>query len=263
MSYRAIKRLLGETSLERKCRFLFGGGLMLLITGSFYFYAQLNMRVLKDQNRERARLLVSPRLLARHSEVENLQLDPAFKEMHDELLKLDMGEELTDKYKFHLYKPTADTADATARPADMAGHQAIARLRSMFEDGEELLELDIEHEETKTYRYYQGLLASESCLKCHHHSQADLAVGDFIGVAEVVFPLEATTLPVQRNNAILIAMALITASLAMLAAYVIVRYVIVKPVLHLQDVSDAIAHGDLDQRADIRTGDGSRADAAQ
>jgi len=34
-----------------------------------------------------------------------------------------------------------------------------------------------------------------------------------------------------------------------------VRYVIVKPVLHLQDVSDAIAHGDLDQRADIRTGD--------
>jgi signal transduction histidine kinase len=50
-------------------------------------------------------------------------------------------------------------------------------------------------------------------------------------------------------------MALLTASLAMLAAYVIVRYVIVKPVLHLQDVSDAIAHGDLDQRADIRTGD--------
>ena len=35
MSYRTLKRLLGETSLERKCRFLFGGGLMLLITGLF------------------------------------------------------------------------------------------------------------------------------------------------------------------------------------------------------------------------------------
>ena len=30
MSYRTIKRLLGETSLERKCRLLFGGGLLLL-----------------------------------------------------------------------------------------------------------------------------------------------------------------------------------------------------------------------------------------
>jgi signal transduction histidine kinase len=34
-----------------------------------------------------------------------------------------------------------------------------------------------------------------------------------------------------------------------------VRYVIVKPVQHLNQVSEAIAHGDLDQRADIRTGD--------
>jgi signal transduction histidine kinase len=41
----------------------------------------------------------------------------------------------------------------------------------------------------------------------------------------------------------------------MLAAYAIVRYVIVKPVLHLKDVSDQVARGNLEQRADIRTGD--------
>ena len=41
----------------------------------------------------------------------------------------------------------------------------------------------------------------------------------------------------------------------MLGAWAIVRYVIVKPVKHLNEVSEAIAHGDLDQRADIRTGD--------
>jgi two-component system sensor histidine kinase BarA len=40
MSYRAFKRLLGETSLERKCRFLFGGFIVLLISGSFWLYAQ-------------------------------------------------------------------------------------------------------------------------------------------------------------------------------------------------------------------------------
>ena len=36
MSYRAFKRLLGETSLERKCRFLFGAFILLLIAGSFW-----------------------------------------------------------------------------------------------------------------------------------------------------------------------------------------------------------------------------------
>ena len=40
MSYRAFKRLLGETSLERKCRFLFGTATLLLITASFYWYAR-------------------------------------------------------------------------------------------------------------------------------------------------------------------------------------------------------------------------------
>src|SRR5436190_14545558 len=39
MSYRAFKRLLGETSLERKCRFLFGAGILLLLTASFWWYA--------------------------------------------------------------------------------------------------------------------------------------------------------------------------------------------------------------------------------
>ena len=40
MSYRAFKRLLGETSLERKCRFLFGAFILLLITSSFWYYAR-------------------------------------------------------------------------------------------------------------------------------------------------------------------------------------------------------------------------------
>ena len=40
MSYRSFKRVLGETSLERKCRFLFGACLLLLITASFWWYGK-------------------------------------------------------------------------------------------------------------------------------------------------------------------------------------------------------------------------------
>ena len=35
MSYRTFKRVLGETSLERKCRLLFGASLLILILTTF------------------------------------------------------------------------------------------------------------------------------------------------------------------------------------------------------------------------------------
>src|SRR5215475_15940563 len=60
MSYRAFKRLLGETSLERKCRFLFGGFILLLITGSFWLYARQTEHLAYDQ------LPTTCRLLANH-----------------------------------------------------------------------------------------------------------------------------------------------------------------------------------------------------
>ena len=253
MSYRAIKRLLGETSLERKCRFLFGGGLMLLITGSFYFYAQLNAYIISDQNRERARLLITPRLLAEHSK--EAKLDAAYEPMFRETPTAEAGEELEEHYKFELFSAGPSEAEAGSRPSDQSGHDALNRLRKMHEAGEEPLELVIEIPEDDEYRFFQGQIATDACVHCHRKQNPDLAIGDLIGVAAVEFPLSRTTRPLRRNNAILIAMALVTASLAMVAAYAIVRYVIVKPLLHLQEVSDAIAHGDLDQRADIRTGD--------
>jgi signal transduction histidine kinase len=57
------------------------------------------------------------------------------------------------------------------------------------------------------------------------------------------------------NNAMLLTTAIVTTFLAMVATFTIARYVIVKPVLHLKEVSDAISRGNLDRRADIRTGD--------
>src|SRR5246127_358911 len=59
MSYRAFKRLLGETSLERKCRFLFGGFILLLITASFWLYARQTEYLAYDQIPTTCRLLVN------------------------------------------------------------------------------------------------------------------------------------------------------------------------------------------------------------
>ena len=51
----------------------------------------------------------------------------------------------------------------------------------------------------------------------------------------VKLPMEQTNKAIHRNRAILITTALVTAILAMVACYLIVRYVIVKPVKHLKE----------------------------
>src|SRR5258708_24088123 len=75
MSYRAFKRLLGETSLERKCRFLFSAFTGVLITLSFLIYSYNTEHLAYDQLVSTSQLLVDPVVaqqiaLSCHSEVD-------------------------------------------------------------------------------------------------------------------------------------------------------------------------------------------------
>src|SRR3954454_10427370 len=80
MSYRAFKRLLGETSLERKCRFLFGAAILVLITLSFWLYAYRTEHLAYDQAVNTCRLLVNPSLGHFHlkQNADNPQMKAAF-----------------------------------------------------------------------------------------------------------------------------------------------------------------------------------------
>ena len=60
MSYRSFKHLLGETSLERKCRFIFGLGILVLVSGSFFWYGQKTESLVLNQTTQTARMLVNP-----------------------------------------------------------------------------------------------------------------------------------------------------------------------------------------------------------
>ena len=244
MSYRTIKRLLGETSLERKCRFLFGGGLMLLISGSFYIYYQMTKGLVDQQNADKARVLYGPILRAHH---QNLKIAPQDQEgLRQFFGQLDQAAIVDDLHRFESRLISADaTADAAKKPHDRAGFEALERIQ----DGERFVTQTVQDR----YVFYGGIYASKGCIDCHHHGK--LSEGELMGMYRVDFPLQGTMNALAVNNAILLATAIVTAFLAMLAAYAIVRYVIVKPVQHLKDVSDQIARGNLDLRADIRTGD--------
>jgi signal transduction histidine kinase len=76
-----------------------------------------------------------------------------------------------------------------------------------------------------------------------------------MAVVKVVMPDSATRKAINWNRAILAATAIMTVFLAMLAAYAIVRYVIVKPLEHLRDVADEVRRGNVQARAEIHTAD--------
>ncbi len=122
------------------------------------------------------------------------------------------------------------------------------------------------------YYYYQPIRATERvCFNCHQpvnnitgENISDLsafgksvaqAKGDLMAVAVLTFSTEPTRKSINWNRAVLIATAIITVFLAMVASYAIIRYVIVKPLRHLRDTSDAISRGNTALRAEIHTGD--------
>jgi hypothetical protein len=58
MSYRTFKRVLGETNLERKCRWWFGISLFVLLTLSFTWYSQRTDELVSERIHTLSRELV-------------------------------------------------------------------------------------------------------------------------------------------------------------------------------------------------------------
>src|SRR5262249_2841427 len=123
----------------------------------------------------------------------------------------------------------------------------------------------------REYQYIQAVLFKKGCLiDCHgagnlipNHVWRQTSPGKWDPVKEgslagaviVNLPMDQTKGDIHKTRASSLPAALVTAILAMAASYVTVRYVIVKPVKHLRDVSDAIAAGKLNIRSQIQTGD--------
>jgi len=249
MSYRTFKRLLGETSLERKCRFLFGGGLFLLISGSFLLYGRYTSQTVLDQNRVFGQLLIAPILYEKHWHALELERDQEFEKvlraMSQDLKPPELGD-----YSWSLIK--AGGKDPAKGASEQLDHEVLAKLALGDNEYTQRIRTG---DGSYSFRYYGAVRASKSCVTCHSIDIPDLKEGDLLGMAKINIPLSNTDRALAMNKALLFATAIGTSFLAMIAAYAIVRYVIVKPVLHLKDVSDTIARGNLDLRADIRTGD--------
>jgi signal transduction histidine kinase len=250
MSYRAFKRLLGETSLERKCRFLLGAGILLLITLSFWVYARQTEGLAFDQMAT----------AGRHARTSILYRAHVADERSRTSLEEDIGENPDEtqvpEYKFKLIKPKAK------KPDNKPEGDEIAILNRFLNEAGKTEETRLVSSQGAFY-YYGAIRARKSCLECHGKTRDELdqygldtlKENDLMGVMAIRLSTKSIENGLNVNRALLISTAFLTAILIMAGSYLIIRYVIVKPVKHLKEVSDAISAGQLNVRSEIQTGD--------
>src|SRR5262249_41051540 len=116
-------------------------------------------------------------------------------------------------------------------------------------------------EESGSIHYYGAIRAAKDGLaglpltKDEEKIYGDVKEKDLVAMVKVIATTKSIEESIIWNRAVLISTALVAALLIMSGSYLIVRYVIVKPVKHLKEVSDAISAGELNVRSEIQTGD--------
>jgi two-component system sensor histidine kinase BarA len=274
LSYRTVKRVLGESNLERKFRRLFGICIGLLITGSFYLYSVKNEEIIREQNRFLGEVVTNAAILEAHLLTQD-----------DEIALRPVDELIAESFRRRNYQWEAlypKNPEEVGKPYDEFEWGLVHKwsdLGSTLKSDSDIEKLEQESKPWDSrpgerrqgengergkvwYQYYEPVFATEAgrCVNCHSKPgtkvyRRDMKVGDLIAVMRVEMDAADTQDAQAENRAWLITLGVVTAGAAMLALFFIVRYVIVKPLSHLRDVSDAVRRGDVEQRAVIHTGD--------
>ncbi|HEX4412817.1 MAG TPA: ATP-binding protein [Lacipirellulaceae bacterium] len=291
MSYRTFKRVLGETSLERKCRWWFGVSLAILLTLSFTWYGRRTDQIVKDLNHTfTGPELVRAGWLATHlshlDEAEKNAVDvKRSSSFYSELVSSsrDMGRhfewdpvlpaggfETPPEQKFQprdaleqawladWSTPLNQTDQLQTSASKSEGESAQPFFSSPRGFRERYIE---EPDGRQSYIYYQPMYAQESCVRCHKTQldaggrRPNLQAGDLMAMIRVTTDNTPTADEVAKNRAYLWTAAIVVGFVSMFSLWAVVRYVIVKPVTHLRDVANAVREGDVEKRAVIRTGD--------
>ncbi len=268
MSYRAFKRLLGETSLECKCLCLFGIGTLVLITSIFWVAANLSEELAYRQTADTGRVLAMHLFVKHHEKI--LQLLAADKDkkagkpvQSPELLRQPLDDfweenlpELLKEYQVRFIKPMSGNRETPL--ANKPEDSFEGGLLTEFLADPDKMEASRRVQSASVF-YYSAIRADDACLKCHGPTTnpqcAEFKPKELMEIVKISIPTKALQKGVHQIRAWLISMAIIAVLLIMTGSYLIVRYIIVKPVKHLKEVSDAISAGRLNVRSEIQTGD--------
>ena len=326
MSYRGIKRVLGESNLERKIRIWFGICLFVLMGGSFWFVNQITEELINSNIKSQAVGFETDFRMRIH-----LQNIPHPEKAQSDLLKLLTVEPLPTPYKAEtividnkivrqqignlgedgIWQPTVATDRKEVERLTALSVRANRLQREQYElealrdsDAkayeEKLEELkqkadtpdpsdsdvpDVDDSQGGQLIYYAPIVFRSECSGCHwliaKDPQQDARLREIETrlIDKDIPPQEAVELIAERNSlvppmflkitldnetnqeaitksrAILVSVAIGTVVLCVAFLWAIVRYVIVKPLAHLRDVTEEVSQGRMDVRAEVNTGD--------
>ncbi|MDO4630611.1 MAG: HAMP domain-containing sensor histidine kinase, partial [Planctomycetia bacterium] len=238
-----------------KCLLLFGVFLVGVMSVSFMLYWYVTESVVAQRDPDTARLLADRALLIKH-----------WGKLESKKEFLWVVNQLTDQlseqqYEWEMVDPKSPEA---ARDKNIQKMLTVAEQ----EPGKQLEPLGAL--DGDKYLYYKPVYAEQTCLDlCHNDLDAVrrldtavgevprdlLQVGDLMTILCVQIPNGPTQLTMTWFWNMLLTVVVITVFLGLFAFYVTIRYVIIRPLRHLREVSTAIAHGDMEVRVDLHTGD--------
>ena len=116
------------------------------------------------------------------------------------------------------------------------------------------------------YFFYKPIVFNDGCMHCHsvrgeeHFVMAEAnpeTIADLypFRVLKVSMPYQPTYDANNQIRALLIAIAMMIIAVGLFVLHAIVRYLVLQPLYHLRDVSDAISRGETELRANIDTED--------
>jgi signal transduction histidine kinase len=283
--YRSLKRVLGESNLERKFRWLFGLSIGTLIFAAFLGVWYIAKRLIDETAHHKGRDLVRIVLVDLHWKKWNTDPSKPEEDRLRQELTAALAQETFQAIILKLDAGPEATLQSTAvhQPATEYEHELLAQLKQKAQSLAEAraagdpsardpatrpVARAIPAPEQGKYYYYQVVHWSNTCIRCHEgmHGKFAESAASYDGsifdpqntpfrVVRITMPYEDTRTAINFATAVLITVGFVTVFLSMVAFYFVVRYVVIKPLTHLRDVSDEVTRGDLAVRADIHTGD--------
>jgi signal transduction histidine kinase len=164
-------------------------------------------------------------------------------------------EKLTDIYSLGF-----DTAEQSAREKQIKQYQhdykdMLANFppyRPDFNPDMEAKYVD-RFDDNGTYHYFEEVRMNQKseCFLCHQQ----FIDGELMGVVHVAIPKSSMRRTLQKYLAYMLAAAIVSIFLALVAVNIVIRWLVIKPLRNLRSVAESISRGEITKRAELRTGD--------
>lgn len=268
-STKSNSHFLFESSLELKCLLFSGLALVVIVTLSCFFYFNISKKQIDTQNPlmgqllcDREFLLMHLRVLSRKeavsasaTEAEATDLEDFIDSMASQTAGISIGDS-SSSFHCRLMRVANYRENTNDRPKNKFEKDLLEANKGFVDPTkiDQLPQMTDRIDETGNYNFYKLLRMDHSCQNCHG-SEEESELGSLLGIIHVTIPEPPSRQELTRLWALMLGAGVITAFLGLIAFYIVVRYVICRPLRKLRLVSEAISGGDISQRADLHTGD--------